>query len=99
MSKPEDIPQDVWTAATAEAVLFADWLSAGNSTGSLSDHATSALADSFARAILAERERILAMLAAGAPHSPRRYIYDTSPDRRVIACDRLEAAIRKGGAE
>lgn len=33
------------------------WLKAGNSVGNLSEHAVAGLADTFERAILAERER------------------------------------------
>lgn len=57
MSKPDDIPQDVWDEGVKEAQHFVQWLDAGNSTGSLSPHAVEGLADSIARAIMAERER------------------------------------------
>lgn len=51
----EKIPDDVMQVARTEASLFADWLRAGNSAGTVSPHAVGGLADSFARAIMAER--------------------------------------------
>ncbi len=56
-----EIPADVHVAALHEAEHYAQWLHAGNSTGSLSAHAILGLADTIARAILAERERCLAI--------------------------------------
>jgi hypothetical protein len=38
------------------------WLKAGNSVGTLSEHAVAGLADTFERAILAERERCATVL-------------------------------------
>jgi hypothetical protein len=62
MSKPEDIPQGDWNAGAKIAQEYVSWLDHGNSTGNLSEHATTALADSFARTILAakaeERQKI-----------------------------------------
>ncbi len=52
-----EIPEDVKATGARMAVEYRQWLDAGNSTGSLSDHATDAMADSIARAIMAERER------------------------------------------
>lgn len=86
MSKPDEIPQDVWDAALDAA-------------GPL--HAFADVVERIARTILAakaeEREAIQALLAREAPHSPRRYIYDSTADRRIWACDQLDADIRKRG--
>lgn len=60
------IPDDVMEAAKVEAAFYRAWLDAGNSTGSLSDHATDGLADSIAHAIMAERERAAALVDAEA---------------------------------
>lgn len=57
MNKPAGIQQDIWDEATREAMHFAQWLHAGNSTGSLSEHAVAGLADSIARALQAQRKR------------------------------------------
>lgn len=90
MSRPEDIPQDIWDKAIEIDCGF------------LSGHRGLYVED-IARAIMAakaeEREAIQALLAHGAPHSPRRYIYDNTADRRIWACDQLDAAIRKRGED
>lgn len=52
------------------------------------------IARAITAAVAAEREALQALLAHGAPHSPRRYIYDNTADRRIWACDQLDAAIR-----
>lgn len=77
---------------TAERADFPDGISARDATIAL-------LEEDRAAAVLAEREAILAMLAVDGPHSPRRYIYDTKPDRRIWAMDKLEAAIRSRGRD
>lgn len=68
MVKPEDISQEAWDKGMAEARFYADWLHAGNSSGSVSPHAVTALADTIARAILAaeqrEREACVAIAAS-----------------------------------
>lgn len=55
MSKPEDIPQDVWDMGAKLAGEYLAWLNAGNSTGHLSEHAVAAMADTIDRAILAAK--------------------------------------------
>lgn len=57
MTRHEDIPERVWAEATRMAREYHQWLNAGNSTGSLSEHAVLAMADTFARAILAAEKR------------------------------------------
>lgn len=53
MTKPDDIPQDVWETAELEALKYVEWLTP---TPADAD-AEHVLTISFARAILAERER------------------------------------------
>lgn len=90
MSKPEDISQEVWEQA----------INATQSFDGPTSQCTE-VCEIVARAILAakgeERSAIQALMAREAPHSPRRYIYDTTADRRIWACDQLDAAIRKRG--
>ncbi len=51
------IPDEIIQAGILEAEIYAKWLHAGNSKGSLSPHAIDGLADSFSRLILSERHR------------------------------------------
>lgn len=51
------IPEDVKRDADKYAHDVAAWIDAGNTTGFLSAHAQAGLADTIARAIMAERER------------------------------------------
>lgn len=51
------IPDEIIQAGILEAEIYAKWLHAGNSKGSLSPHAIDGLADSFSRLILSERQR------------------------------------------
>lgn len=57
-----EAPQDIVDTASEEALFFACWLNAGNSTGHLSKHAIEGLADSFQKALIKERERCLAIV-------------------------------------
>ncbi len=52
-----EIPKDIIKEGRRYAFIYAQWLHAGNSTGSLSEHAVDGLADTFSRAIQEERER------------------------------------------
>jgi len=57
MSKPDDIPEDVWETAQMEAMKYVEWL-----TPFPTDYdAEHVLAVSFSRAILSERERWIAI--------------------------------------
>lgn len=58
MSKPDDIPQDVWDVAW-EVDVEADFTFDGQTSGSAERLAT---AENIARAILAERERCAAFM-------------------------------------
>lgn len=88
MSKPDWCPKEVWDCVERLPIISENF-----------DDGDMMI---VARAILAaekrgeerEREAIEALLAHGAPHSPRRYIYDNTADRRIWACDQLDAAIR-----
>lgn len=98
MGKPDDIPEDVWVAANAEAGLYVEWLDAGNSTGSLSAHAVEGLTDSFARAILAERERCAKVAEGLFPASSTGRKVATKTQQIVHAAgNRIALAVRKGG--
>ncbi len=94
MKKPEDIPQAVWEAVQTE--ISAPGVHVHPNSYSI-------VLDRIARAIIAakaeERQAIQALLAHGAPHSPRRYIYDVTADRRIWACDQLDTAIRNRGKD
>jgi len=50
-----DVPEDIRDEAAKLATDVNDWLKAGNSVGHLSEHAVAGLADTFERALLAER--------------------------------------------
>ena len=99
MSKPDWCPQEVWDVA----VCLTKFALAGHTfepTENVELEEASVAAE-IARAIMAakakEREAIQVLLGHGAPHSPRRYIYDNTVDRRIWACDQLDEAIRKRG--
>ena len=62
MTRPADVPEEAWKAGVAYARQYLEWLERGNSTGSLSPHAVDSLADTFARSIMAERQRIDALV-------------------------------------
>lgn len=85
MSKPDDIPQDVWTTAAKMAAEYDDWVAHGNTTASLSLHAIEAMADTIARAVMAERERC----AKIAGHASKRYAADQDAAKK--AKDRFKA--------
>lgn len=55
MSKPEDVTQEAWDKGVSEARFYVDWLHSGNSSGSVSDHALSALADTIARTYMSAK--------------------------------------------
>lgn len=89
MDKPDDIPQDVWDKAWGAYFKRCD------EAKRLAEHFEEIeVIDLLCRAVLAERDRCLTLIVHGAPHSPRRYIFDKDHDRRTWACDRLEASIR-----
>lgn len=87
------IPEDVMAMACHEAQFFADWLHHGNSTGSLSEHAIAGLADSIARAIMAERERCAKIMEGYPPREFFGILYDIAsasqdmPSSRVFEGD------------
>lgn len=91
MSKPDDIPQDVWATAEKMASEYRRWVDHGNTLASLSDHAEAAMADSFARAILAERERC-AKVCADEIEQARQL-----GPHHIPVISGIAAAIRKGG--
>lgn len=80
--KPDYIPVDVWKSAISAL-----------SHKTLGNLYAGPRVVKVAEAILAERKRCADLLRHDAPHSPRRYIYDKTPDRRIAACDALDAAI------
>lgn len=87
MSKPEDIPEDVWRTATDEALKFVEWLVPTPAEGAASTEHV--LAVSFARAILAERER--------AAHVADTHGLDSPDADHCQGCgEEIAAAIRQG---
>jgi hypothetical protein len=92
-----DLPQ--WAMEKADDV----WTALANNEA----HGRDAETLLFARALVEARQQgreemrkgIQDLLAHGAPHSPRRYIYDTTPDRRNWANDQLDESIRKLAAQ
>lgn len=92
VTRPEDIPEDVWSTASDEALKYVEWIDPPHVDGvAAAEHV---LAVSFSRIIMAERERCAAlaetydhrgMFALG--HLPKGW----EGCRRNIA-----AAIRKG---
>ena len=99
MTKPDDIPQDVWDTASDEALKYVEWIDPPPVDGVAS--AEHVLAVSFARAILAEHERCAVKCEDQAKIflSPE---YATGQPLSSImerfACEQCAAAIRKGGA-
>lgn len=85
MSKPDDIPDDVWEAAK----MWADFLGSNRKT----------FQGTFARAIMAERERCVAFADAVAnddgDRSARGFL-TTEEQARRGAGRAIAAAIRKG---
>lgn len=96
MAKPDDIPQDVWD----KAEVIAKEATRDAMRDPLMPYYVT-VSPHIARAIITakaeEREAIQDMLDRAAPHSPRRYIYDPTADRRIWACDQLDSAIRQRG--
>lgn len=102
MSKPDWCPQDVWDGADIVGERIHGRHVRGWVVWPLITEDGKPAQEIIARAILAaekrgeerEREAIEALLTHGAPHSPRRYIYDNTADRRIWACDQLDETIR-----
>ena len=81
MTKPDDIDHDAWDTGARMAGEYLSWLNAGNSTGHLSEHAVSAMTDTIARAIMAERERMMP-----ATVYFERYCQDEADDVENCVC-------------
>jgi hypothetical protein len=96
MVRPDGIPEDVWTKASADAAEFVEWL-----IPAPSDYAASedVLAKVLARAIMAETERC-AVLVRDYPDVIPMWSRGSAPPgngppRRATQAE-LAAAIRKG---
>ena len=98
MSKPEDIPQDVWDAAL---VCIHDTVEQHQSGIAINQHTLDVMILAVARAILAERERCAGLLDKTVAKSARKfrdYHGDLSLDeikRARITLRVHAAAIRK----
>jgi hypothetical protein len=88
--RPGDVPEDVWRIATDEALKFVEWLVPTPAEGAASTEHV--LAVSFARAILAERERCAKVAES---HGGRIRLGGFNAWH---GASNIAAAIRKGGA-
>lgn len=87
---PNDIPQDVWKTAQDAAAMYVEWLVPMPTEYDQSEHV---LAVSFARAILAERERCAAACDPfDKPVSTSNFVNGQS-----TAAQQIRGTIRKGG--
>ena len=109
MSKPDDIPQDVWEAATrgrSEAILaIANWIEGG--MAGPDDSHNNAIDMIFARAILAAKAETQRDLVDCLSDMTEHYVqlagcgdcgfWDPEQESEVIAARKMIAAYRKRG--